>query len=134
MTPEDETKKAVQEGETSSEKASPPLAAELSKESSRDGGEYSPVFDALVTPDGEVGGLVAYAIYKQNKRAWLNDFIKSSGRSPTEAEVRADIIGESTERRLMTYRHLAVVALNGEPLETLPQSSSWRGRLFPGPR
>jgi hypothetical protein len=131
MTPEDETKKD-QEVKTSSETANLPPAAELSKAGWRDGGEHSPVFDALVTPDGEVAGLVAYAIYKQNKRAWLKDFIRSSGRPPTDTEVRAYIIGESTERRLITYRHLAVVTLNGQSLETLSRGSSWRGRSFAG--
>ena len=78
-----------------------------------DESERNPIFDALVTPDGEVSGLVAYSIYKQNKRAWLDDFIKLTGRPPTEAESRAYIIGESTERRLATYRQLASTTLAG---------------------
>lgn len=79
----------------------------------RDENERNPIFDALVTPDGEVSGLVAYSIYKQNKRAWLDDFIKLTGRPPSEAESRAYIIGESTERRLATYRQLASTTLTG---------------------
>ena len=75
--------------------------------------ERNPIFDALVINEGEVAGLVAYSIYKQNKRAWLDDFIKSTERSPTEAETRAYIIGESTQRRLATYRHLAEATLSG---------------------
>ena len=76
--------------------------------------ERNPIFDALVTPNEDVAGLVAYSIYKQNKRAWLDDFIKATGRAPTEAESRAYIIGESTERRLNTYRHLAAATLSGQ--------------------
>src|SRR5580692_2914610 len=76
--------------------------------------EHNTIFDSLVKVEGEVAGLVAYSIYKQNKRAWLNDFIKASGRPPTEAETRAYIIGESTERRLATYRHLAQATLAGQ--------------------
>jgi hypothetical protein len=76
--------------------------------------ERNPIFDALVSPDEDVAGLVAYSIYKQNKRAWLDDFIKATGRAPTEAESRAYIIGESTERRLATYRHLAAATLSGQ--------------------
>ena len=46
--------------------------------------ERNPIFDALVGCDGEdVAGLVAYSIYKQNKRAWLDDFVKAAGRAPT---------------------------------------------------
>lgn len=78
------------------------------------GAERNPIFDALVGPDEDVSGLVAYSIYKQNKRAWLDDFVKATGRAPTEAESRAYIIGESTERRLTTYRHLAAATLSGQ--------------------
>src|SRR5450631_3121417 len=76
--------------------------------------EHNTIFDSLVKVEGEVAGLVAYSIYKQNKKAWLQDFIKASGRPPSEAESRAYIIGESTERRLATYRHLAEATLAGE--------------------
>ena len=82
---------------------------------SKDESERNPIFDALVSADGEVSGLVAYSIYKQNKRAWLDDFIKMTGRTPTDAETRAYIIGESTERRLATYRQLASLTLGGKP-------------------
>lgn len=86
--------------------------------------ERNTIFDSLVTVEGDVTGLVAYSIYKQNKRAWLHDFIKASGRPPNEAESRAYIIGESTERRLATYRHLAAATLAGQG----PEASSSAGR------
>jgi hypothetical protein len=76
--------------------------------------DLNPIFDALVTPNEDVAGLVAYSLYKQNKRAWLGDFIKATGRAPNEAEIRAYVIGENTERRLNTYRHLAVETLAGK--------------------
>ena len=86
--------------------------------------ERNTIFDSLVKEEGEVPGLVAYSIYKQNKRAWLNDFLKATGRPPTEAESRAYIIGESTERRLATYRHLAAATLAGQGPEAPASSSS----------
>jgi hypothetical protein len=77
--------------------------------------ERNPIFDALVASGEEdVAGLVAYSIYKQNKRAWLDDFIKTTGRAPSEAETRSYIIGESTERRLSIYRRLADLTLTGD--------------------
>ena len=76
--------------------------------------ERNTIFDSLVKVEGEVSGLVAYSIYKQNKRSWLNDFQKVVGRPPNEAETRAYIIGESTDRRLATYRHLAQATLAGQ--------------------
>ena len=48
--------------------------------------EHNTIFDNLVKVEGEVAGLVAYSIYKQNKRAWLHDFIKATGRPPNDAE------------------------------------------------
>ena len=77
----------------------------------RDESDRNPIFDALVSDDGEIAGLVAYSLYKQNKRDWLEDFKKIVGRLPTEAETRSYIIGESTERRLATYRQLAQTTL-----------------------
>jgi hypothetical protein len=88
--------------------------------------ERNTIFDNLVKVEGEVPGLVAYSIYKQNKRAWLNDFLKATGRPPTEAESRAYIIGESTERRLATYRHLAAATLAGQGPEAPTSPSATR--------
>ena len=100
--------------------ASPPARPEL-----EGGVERNPVFDALVGSDEEgVAGLVAYAIYKQNKRAWAGDFVKTTGRAPSEAETRSYIIGESTERRISTYRHLAASTLTGDA----PSRSAWRAK------
>lgn len=88
--------------------------------------ERNPIFDALVgTGEEDVAGLVAYSIYKQNKRAWLDDFIKATGRAPTEAETRSYIIGESTERRLAIYRRLAASTLAGDmPVRTSGRMSA----------
>jgi hypothetical protein len=87
--------------------------------------ERNPIFDALVGSDEEdVAGLVAYSIYKQNKRAWLDDFVKTTGRAPSEAETRSYIIGESTERRISTYRRLAASTLAGDT----PSHSAWRAK------
>lgn len=92
--------------------------------------ERNPIFDSLVGPDGEIAGLVAYSIYKQNKRAWLDAFVKATKRIPTEAETRSYIIGESTERRLATYRQLAAATLGGQSIRLRGASSLGRsGRL-----
>ena len=87
--------------------------------------EHNPIFDVLVgSGEGDVAGLVAYAIYKQNKRAWLGDFVKATGRGPSDAETRSYIIGESTERRIATYRRLAASTLAGDA----PSRSAWRAK------
>lgn len=75
--------------------------------------ERNTVFGSLVTGDADIVGLVAYSIYKQNKHDWLVAFTKSKAREPTEGELTSYIIGESTPRRLATYRHLAQATLDG---------------------
>jgi len=75
--------------------------------------ERNAVFTNLVQEDGDIVGLVAYSIYKQNKVDWLQAFQKATGRVPSESELASYIIGESTPRRLATYRHLAGATLAG---------------------
>jgi len=89
----------------------------------RDESDRNPIFDALISSDGEIAGLVAYSLYKQNKRDWLDAFKKHTGRLPTDAETRSYIIGESTERRLTIYRQLAQT--------TLGQQSGRAGAYLP---
>jgi hypothetical protein len=112
---------------TSNVNAPLPHAASLASQSRLEGEvERNPIFDALVGSDGDdVAGLVAYSIYKQNKRAWLDDFVRTTGRAPSEAETRSYIIGESTERRLSTYRRLAASTLAGKA----PGAGSGNARL-----
>ncbi len=75
------------------------------------------VFTNLVREDGDIVGLVAYSIYKQNKVDWLSAFEKALGRAPTAAELNAYILGENTTRRLAIYRQLAAATLNGNGTE-----------------
>jgi hypothetical protein len=77
------------------------------------GEDRNPVFEMLVAGDTDIIGLVAYSIYKQNKRDWLIAFATARGREPTEDERISYIIGDSTPRRLATFRHLAQATLEG---------------------
>ena len=85
-------------------------------------GEQNPVFSNLVTGDADIVGLVAYSIYKQNKHDWLVAFHRAKGRDPQDSELAAYIIGESTPRRLTTYRHLAEATLEGRGPSTATAS------------
>jgi hypothetical protein len=99
--------------------------------------ERNAVFTNLVQEDGDIVGLVAYSIYKQNKVDWLQAFQKAIGRAPSDAELASYIIGESTPRRLATYRHLAGATLAGNGPETT-SDGSWANNpalgLRPGPQ
>ena len=90
-----------------SESVKPP-ANEVESEAERNA-----VFETLVTGDADIIGLVAYSIYKQNKHDWLIAFARIKGREPDEVELGSYIVGESTPRRLATYRHLAEATLEG---------------------
>jgi hypothetical protein len=89
--------------------------------------EKNLVFSGLVRGDGDIAGLVAYSIYKQNKLDWLQAFETAKSRVPGEAEISAYIIGESTSRRLATYRHLAEATLagNGPELDGSGMKPKW---------
>jgi hypothetical protein len=69
--------------------------------------EHNPVFSLLVQNEADTTGLLAYALYKQNKRDWLIAHHGRVGREPTSAELDAYILGESIPRRIATYRQLA---------------------------
>ena len=103
-----DAKEAVTETVASSA-PEPELAESLGEAES----DRNPVFEQLVAGDVDIVGLIAYSIYKQNKRDWLIAFRRAKSRAPTEDEASAYIIGESTPRRLATFRHLAQATLDG---------------------
>jgi hypothetical protein len=69
--------------------------------------EPNPLFGLLVQGEHDIPGLLAYSLYKQNKRDWLIAFEAAQGRAPTTAETDAFILGERLPRRTQTYRRLA---------------------------
>lgn len=79
-----------------------------------DTGAYNDVFARLVEADEDIIGLLAYALYKQNKVDWLVSFKQAEGRAPDQAELKSYITGERTPRRLAIYRHLATATLEGK--------------------
>ncbi|MBV8448492.1 MAG: hypothetical protein JO357_17965 [Hyphomicrobiales bacterium] len=78
-------------------------------------GVRSPIFAELVQAEDDTVGLLAYALYKQNKRDWLASFLKEHDREATQGEVEAYHLGERTPRRVLTYRRLAVDVLAKDP-------------------
>ncbi len=67
----------------------------------------NPIFGLLVRDDADMAGLLAYALYKQNKRNWLIAFQEVLGRAPTPDETSAFILGERLPGRVEAYRRLA---------------------------
>jgi hypothetical protein len=84
----------------------------------------NPIFDILVRDEADLDGLVAYALYKQNKRDWLIAFEKSHGRRPDPRELASYILGERTPRRIETYRRLAGDALAAHAATARPAVAS----------
>ena len=51
--------------------------------------EHNPVFDQLVRAPDDMGGFIAYGLYKQAKREWLISHKAREGRAPTLTELRS---------------------------------------------
>jgi len=79
------------------------------------GSLLNPVFAKLVEAEDDTVGLLAYALYKQNKRDWFVSFFEEHNREATEGEVEAYHLGERSPRRVLTYRRLAVDVLAKDP-------------------
>jgi hypothetical protein len=77
--------------------------------------KLNPMYELLVQSETDVTGLLAYALYKQNKRDWLIAFHERAAREPTGSEIDSFITGERIARRIATYRRLADDMLLREP-------------------
>jgi hypothetical protein len=88
--------------------------------------KLNPMYELLVQSETDVTGLLAYALYKQNKRDWLIAFHERTAREPTGSEIDSFITGERISRRIATYRRLADDMLLREPQ---PQNSVLNGLL-----
>lgn len=71
----------------------------------------NPLLEKLVYGDNDLVGLVAYAMHEVNRRDWRAAYETTHGRSPSDAEFNAYLVGEQLERRLETYRRLAEDAI-----------------------
>jgi hypothetical protein len=71
------------------------------------GPHYNTVDERLVLRDDDLIGLMAYALYKQRKRAWVLDFKAQKNRTPNSDEHSSLIIGETTAARLKDYSQQA---------------------------
>jgi hypothetical protein len=78
----------------------------------------NPIYDLLVQGETDVIGLLAYSLYKQNKRDWLIAFQATHGRDPAAVETDAFILGERIPRRIATYRRLAEDMLDKGELQS----------------
>jgi hypothetical protein len=79
------------------------------------GNAKNSVFAGLVQAEDDTVGLLAYALYKQNKLDWLTSFFNEQQRELTQGELLAYHLGEIAPRRLLTYRRLAVDVLARDP-------------------
>ncbi|WP_159729888.1 hypothetical protein [Methylosinus sp. Ce-a6] len=50
--------------------------------------EYNTVFERLSGAASPVAGAVAYALYKNAKRQWIQEFRETNGRRPTQEECK----------------------------------------------
>ena len=65
---------------------------------------YSRVYDHLVEGEDDVIGLVAYALYKQDKRDWFISWKRAHDAEPTPDHVEAFVNGQMTTAQRERYR------------------------------
>jgi len=65
---------------------------------------YSRVYDHLVEGEDDVIGLIAYALYKQDKRDWFISWKRSHDAEPTPDHVEAFVNGQMTTAQRERYR------------------------------
>lgn len=79
--------------------------------------ERFPTFTNLVKDENDLVGLIAYSLYKQEKLAFIQEGLKSSGVTPSDAELAIFCRGANLVGRLASYRQSAEMLLqemNGE--------------------
>lgn len=70
-------------------------------------------FPSFVARDDDLVGLVAFALHERQFAEWRAEMARTCGRPPTEAEIHAHRLGETTPRRIAAYRFLAQESLEG---------------------
>ncbi|MCC6982471.1 MAG: hypothetical protein IT535_04305 [Bauldia sp.] len=71
------------------------------------------VFSHLIEGENDLIGIVAYSIYKQEKRDWLMRWEASHGEPPSVSEVEAFVLANLTEGQKERYRIAAQSVLDG---------------------
>ena len=65
---------------------------------------YNWVYKELVTNDGDVSGALAYMLYKQEKIAFIENFVAKKNRQPEEADMEPFHEMTKLPKRLAEYR------------------------------
>lgn len=69
---------------------------------------YNYIFSKLVNAEDDVVGLLAYAIYKQQKIEYIEDFTKKhDGRGPTDEELAPFNELTSQNKQIENYKNIA---------------------------
>ncbi len=55
-------------------------------------------FSAFVSSDGDLVGLVAFALHERQFAEWRAEMARACGRAPTQDEIHAHRLGETTPR------------------------------------
>lgn len=74
--------------------------------------EYNWIYKKLVTGQHDVLGALAYALYKAEKIAYIDSFLKTSGQHPSDTELKEFHRVSTLSTRLNAYRDQADALLN----------------------
>jgi len=65
---------------------------------------YNFIYEKLVEPDGDINGMIAYALYKREKIEFIRSILSKYSRAPTEEERKSFYVSSNTDARLNAYR------------------------------
>ena len=79
-----------------------------------------PTFALFCSSEYDFVGVVAFAIHEQQVREWREAMLNACGRQPSDEEMRAHRISETSPRRILAYRFLAAERLAGRGPDLTP--------------
>lgn len=88
-------------------------------------------FSAFVKGERDLVGLVAFALHERQVREWRMEMQRTCGRLPTEDEIRAHRLGETTPNSIVAYRFLAAESLAGRGSDAAQRPAYSSDPAFP---
>jgi hypothetical protein len=82
------------------------------------------MFDKLVEHEKDAVGLLAYGLYKQHKKDWLEAFEAAHGRSAVLSDEKAYAFAERLPRRIAAYRERAESLMARHVSQSEPSESN----------
>lgn len=67
----------------------------------------NPIFSALVDDENDIVGLIAYSLYKNDKKEWIEEFHQKQANSPDKSQINLFVSGAMTNGNLTRLQEAA---------------------------